>query len=127
MAFLAFLLAVGSLIWAYKNETAARELRRQQLQLQRENAQLHDKLNRILAGQERGPSTSAVPTQPPTPAPTPVRTPAPKPVEPLPPPPRVEKPAPVPLPQVMKPVAPPPRPPAAPQQKPAFDWESLVG
>ena len=133
MAFLAFLLAVGSLILAFRNQTAARELRRQQLQLQRENAKLNDKLARILAGQEPVPLMPAAPTPAPTPAQplaTPARPPVPRPAEPEPPAARIEQPMPAPLLQVDKPAAPPAPParfPAPPQPRSAFDWESLVG
>jgi len=130
MAFLAFLLAVGSLILAFRNQTAARELRRQQLQLQRENAKLNDKLARILAGQEPVPLMPAAPTPAPTPAQplaTPARPPVPRPAEPEPPAARIEQPMPAPLLQVDKPAAPPARFPAPPQPRSAFDWESLVG
>ena len=114
MAFLAFLLAVGALIWAFKNQDAVRELRKQQLILQREIARLSDRLTRILAGQEPAPRPVDVPKPEPKPAPEPT------------PLPRAEKPLPLPSPP---PPPPPPLlpPPPRPQPKPSFDWESLVG
>ncbi len=111
MAFLAFLLAVGALIWAFKNQDAVRELRKQQSILQREIAGLSDRLTKILAGQEPAPRPVDVPKPEPRPAPKP------------PPLPRAEKPLPLPSPP------PPPLAPLSPrpQPKPGFDWESLVG
>ncbi len=107
MGFLAFLLAVGALIWAFKNQDAVRELRKQQSILQREIARLSDRLTKILAGQEPAPRPVDVPKPEPRPAPAP------------PPLPRAEKPLPLP--------SPPPPPPLPQQPKPSFDWESLVG
>lgn len=115
MAFLAFLLAVGALIWAFKNQDAVRELRKQQLILQREIARLSDRLTKILAGgQEPAPRPVDVPKPEPRPAPEP--------------PPLLRAEKPLPLPSPPPPTPPPlPPPPSRPQPKPSFDWESLVG
>src|SRR5262245_28592574 len=128
MAFLAFILAVGSLIWASRNHAAVRELKRLQFLLQRENARLNDRLNKILAGQEPIPPAPPEPIQ----LPAPVRAEAarrPEPIHP-PTPERVETPGRPDLPPILKvdkPAPPSPRLPAVLQPKSAFDWESLVG
>jgi hypothetical protein len=128
MAFLAFLLAVGALILAFRNQAAVQELKRLQFLLQRENARLNDRLNKILAGQEPAPPAPPEPIQPPTPA----RTEAARRPEPIlpPTPARAEtpvRPEQAPILKVDKPAPPSPSLPAVLPPKPAFDWESLVG
>jgi hypothetical protein len=111
MEFLAFLLALGAMFWAFKNYLAHRELEENQRLLQREFARLRDQLTRPATPAAE---PKAAPVPPPAPPKEPTRE---KPPVLTPPPPRPPR-----------PVEPPVAPPRAPQvQKPAFDWEGLVG
>ena len=127
MAFLAFLLALGALIWALRNSGAVKELKADQLRLQREFARLSDKLTKAISSQGTVAQEPA-PKPAPPPGPPPLETKPPvTPASPIPSahpaPPRQHQPVPpAPKPQ---PVVSPPAPRTAP--KPAFDWESLVG
>jgi len=122
MELLAFFLAIGALIWVYKNHGDVRELKEEQSWLQKELAQLKQELTKSNVAT---PEAAAAPLL--APREEPVRERRPVSVT----PPRMETPQPVQQPTEPKPSMP-PRPPVRPAvaplvPKPAFDWEAVVG